>query len=820
MQLRLLLGASAFVASALAVAPQAASALPPAVTEIAIFDGAQWTLMPRKEYDSNVQRKLARRDAPQPFKLSDLHKRATSSSSSTTSAPTVSPSSSVMTNASSSSVTTSSSTTSPDPVPTTTLTLPSPPMPTGVLANVTVPANLSTLNDFVNAFKIVAWGFGQALTTLVQSVPTTVYSAVGLNYAGSNNHSAIRAFYPAGSFSPGNQPIGGFGMYAQPLNLASAKNVSFSYSVLFPKDFNFVMGGKLPGLMGTGTKSHSCSGGYVAEDCWSTRMMWRGKGNGELYFYGPRGKQQAGFCAMTPNNICNTTDGMSIGRGSWQLTPGAWTNIRQDIWLNTPGIANGGFNIWINGRLATHSDQVYYQNPDNRSTWNQTPIPISTYTVPASTVTITYPPSTLASSTATSTITPAPNSNALLAGLSGKIVRIAHAVQSSAAAAESVAPAALSLVPVTLDQWGQAHPVGIDVYDRRRRSLDEESQFHHKRAAHHHHRVARKASHAKKSKSSKKSTKKSSKTTKKASKPKTTTAKGRTTTKTRTSTIYAIATQTTYVDVTATSTALVTQTSTTKPTTTTVMRTAFSTTTLVKRAVATSSPTSSPAKVTKYKTITVTSTSTTMLTVTRPHVQTLTNIIKAVVTPRATVLATTTVVRTSTTSSSSSISVRSSFSSSSSRSSSSSSSSSTAKSSSSTTSSRSSSSSSTTKSSSSTSTSTSSLSSSQSSKSSISSSSSSSKSSSSSSTTSASSSSSSTSSSPSITPTPTPSASYSTSTIPASTVTLYSAPPARTALAPFKGAMLDTFYGGSSISWAPTVDEEAWFDNWSMWINA
>ena len=70
------------------------------------------------------------------------------------------------------------------------------------------------------------------------------------------------------------------GRLAQLLHLSGAKNVSLEYSVFFPLDFDWVEGGKAPGIYGG---HDGCSGGDDALDCFSTRLMWRGKGAGELY---------------------------------------------------------------------------------------------------------------------------------------------------------------------------------------------------------------------------------------------------------------------------------------------------------------------------------------------------------------------------------------------------------------------------------------------------------------------------------------------------------------------------------------------------------
>ncbi|WVQ99507.1 hypothetical protein IAU59_006642 [Kwoniella sp. CBS 9459] len=173
---------------------------------------------------------------------------------------------------------------------------------------------------------------------------------------------ALQILYPSGSINPGNKPQGGSEFYADPLDLTKATNASLQYSVYFPHDFDFVKGGKLPGLYG-GHKG--CSGGNAAEDCFSTRLMWRAGGLGELYLYAPKDKQTPELCQTKPRSVCDAAYGLSIGRGAWKFALGDWTTVRQDVWLNTPGQNDGGFNIWVNGQLVlSASDVRYRENPD------------------------------------------------------------------------------------------------------------------------------------------------------------------------------------------------------------------------------------------------------------------------------------------------------------------------------------------------------------------------------------------------------------------------------------------------------------------------
>lgn len=93
--------------------------------------------------------------------------------------------------------------------------------------------------------------------------------------------------------------------------------------------------------------------------------MFRSGGMGELYLYAPRDKQVEALCTLGPLSYCNSVYGMSIGRGSWTFRRGEWSNIRQDIWLNTPGKADGGFNIWCVSTLDPHllRSQIYVNLP-------------------------------------------------------------------------------------------------------------------------------------------------------------------------------------------------------------------------------------------------------------------------------------------------------------------------------------------------------------------------------------------------------------------------------------------------------------------------
>ncbi|KAH0584611.1 hypothetical protein H2248_010144 [Termitomyces sp. 'cryptogamus'] len=175
--------------------------------------------------------------------------------------------------------------------------------------------------------------------------------------------SAIQLFYPAGSINPAQRPVGGAQFYATPLDLTGARNVSLGYSVFFPENFDWVLGGKMPGLYG----GHAgCSGGNAALDCWSTRLMWRKAGEGELYLYAPKDKQTTELCD-DPRSVCDAKYGFSIGRGSFLWGAGRWTSVLQTVTLNTPGKQDGSFTLDVNGVRVIDRRDVFYRDVTSKT---------------------------------------------------------------------------------------------------------------------------------------------------------------------------------------------------------------------------------------------------------------------------------------------------------------------------------------------------------------------------------------------------------------------------------------------------------------------
>jgi hypothetical protein len=155
----------------------------------------------------------------------------------------------------------------------------------------------------------------------------------------------LRAFYPAGSASRGTDGPDG-GMQARMRLPGPADVVDLTYQVRFPEGFDFVKGGKLPGLYGGAGNA----GGDIPDgsDGFSTRYMWRADGAGEVYAYLPSSAEH----------------GTSLGRGCWSFPQGTWTTIRQRVQLNSTGQSDGRISVWQDDRLVLDRGGLQFRTDD------------------------------------------------------------------------------------------------------------------------------------------------------------------------------------------------------------------------------------------------------------------------------------------------------------------------------------------------------------------------------------------------------------------------------------------------------------------------
>lgn len=158
----------------------------------------------------------------------------------------------------------------------------------------------------------------------------------------------LRVLLQRGGIDPASMlmqglPASGTGFKARVLE-GGSDSATLRYRVRFAAGFDFVRGGKLPGLFG-GTGP---SGGRIPDgsDGFSLRLMWREQGRGEVYAYLPDSRGH----------------GTSLLRGRWRFQPGRWHEVVQSLVLNRPGRADGALAVWLDGRPAGAIDGLYLRD--------------------------------------------------------------------------------------------------------------------------------------------------------------------------------------------------------------------------------------------------------------------------------------------------------------------------------------------------------------------------------------------------------------------------------------------------------------------------
>jgi hypothetical protein len=117
------------------------------------------------------------------------------------------------------------------------------------------------------------------------------------------------------------------------------------YKVKFSKDFDWKLGGKLPGFRG----GQRVKSGIHPDKGFSSRIMWRPKGEMHQYVYFPG-------------------DTSNYGRGFWwhnllskkmerlRFKPGKWHTIKMKIKMNKNFQSPGYIICWFDGKLALYQD--------------------------------------------------------------------------------------------------------------------------------------------------------------------------------------------------------------------------------------------------------------------------------------------------------------------------------------------------------------------------------------------------------------------------------------------------------------------------------
>jgi hypothetical protein len=150
---------------------------------------------------------------------------------------------------------------------------------------------------------------------------------------------AMSVQLPKGSAAPSSSvvPKGGVSFAWQPRSLKDKSTVCLSYQVLLPSDFDFHLGGALPGILGQADQSN---------DRFLVRVGWHQGG------------------AISATNFV-TRDGKKfkqLADGKGHVIPrGRWVRLDQEVILNAPEQENGILRVWVDGSLAIDKADVAYR---------------------------------------------------------------------------------------------------------------------------------------------------------------------------------------------------------------------------------------------------------------------------------------------------------------------------------------------------------------------------------------------------------------------------------------------------------------------------
>lgn len=122
-----------------------------------------------------------------------------------------------------------------------------------------------------------------------------------------------------------------------------------NYTLRFSKGFDFVKGGKLPGLCGG---PENVSGGRPADgrNGFSARLMWRRDGRGEAYVYHKNQQGQYGDSFAFPDEFCFPTE-----------VP---VKVRIAVTMNSPGKRDGTLRVWIDDQVTVERSHMEWRSAD------------------------------------------------------------------------------------------------------------------------------------------------------------------------------------------------------------------------------------------------------------------------------------------------------------------------------------------------------------------------------------------------------------------------------------------------------------------------
>jgi len=133
------------------------------------------------------------------------------------------------------------------------------------------------------------------------------------------------------------------------VTIPPASEYTLSYRLQFEKGFQFVKGGKLPGL---GPQDPTTGCADTVPDGWSSRLMWRREGRAVIYLYHQEREERCG------DDV----------EGDGQFSVGVWHDVALHVRVNTPGEHDGFAELFLDGVSVSRREGVLFRSSAGEAT--------------------------------------------------------------------------------------------------------------------------------------------------------------------------------------------------------------------------------------------------------------------------------------------------------------------------------------------------------------------------------------------------------------------------------------------------------------------
>ena len=137
------------------------------------------------------------------------------------------------------------------------------------------------------------------------------------------------------------------------------KEYTLYYRIWFDSNFEWKLGGKLPGFCG-GVCNSGCQPVNSSNNGWSVRLLYKSHTDpeGDLAYVEPYVYHHG------MNQNCGVSFNQNSASNSVFLQKNQWNGVQLYVKLNDAGSSNGKLKVWINDQVAFDIDNVEYQAGD------------------------------------------------------------------------------------------------------------------------------------------------------------------------------------------------------------------------------------------------------------------------------------------------------------------------------------------------------------------------------------------------------------------------------------------------------------------------